>query len=74
MHGRSFLQFGLELERGMLSVHKLGQDLSMLGQVVCTLLGLVNCTLLGLVVCMLLGLVVCTLLGLVDEPQCQSLG
>jgi len=37
----------------MLSAHKLGQDLSML----------------GLVACMLLELVVCRLLGLVDEPS-----
>jgi hypothetical protein len=42
----------------MLSVHKLGQDLSMM----------------GLIVCILLGLVVCTLLGLVDEPQWRSHG
>ena len=80
MHGRSFSQ--LELEHGTLSVHKLGQDWSMLRlvvctllvQVVCTLLGLVVCMLLGLVVCTLLGLVVCTMLGLVDEPQWRSHG
>ena len=58
MHGRSFLQLGLELEHGMLSAHKLGQDLSML----------------GLVVCRLLGLVVYMLLGLVDEPPLWSHG
>ena len=57
MHGRSFSQSGLELEHGMLFFHKLDQDWSML----------------GLVVCKLLGLVVCTLLGLVDEPQCQTM-
>ena len=50
----------------MLSAHKLGQDLSMLGLVVCTLL--------ELVVYMLVGLVVCKLLGLVDEPPLWSHG
>jgi hypothetical protein len=58
----------------MLFFHKLDQDWSMLGLVVCKLLGLVVCTLLGLVVCTLLGLVVCTMLGLVDEPQWRSHG
>ena len=58
----------------MLFFHKLDQDWSMLGLVVCKPLGLVVCTLLGLVVCTLLGLVVCTMLGLVDEPQWRSHG
>ena len=72
MRGRSFSQF--EPEHGTLSVHKLGQDLSMLGLVACTLLVQVVCKLLGLVVCTLLELVVCRLYRLVDGPQWRSHG